>query len=114
MSPRTQFCIQELGLGQPNGLSPMPALLRPQVSVVTNIGKDHIKSFCSLAASGTEDPRDVRFLQRFDYGCKPARNIDHALEAAGVVIQCVAVPAGVQRRRLFTVTAAWLPFLLFR
>jgi hypothetical protein len=32
--------------------------------------------------------------------CKPARNIDHLLKAAGVVIQCVAVPTGVQRWRL--------------
>ena len=38
----------------------------------------------------------------FRLDCKPARNIDHFLEAAAVVIQCVAGPVGVQRRCLFT------------
>jgi hypothetical protein len=41
--------------------------------------------------------------------CKPARNIDHFLKSAGVVIQCVAVPTGVQRWRLFTACTAAPP-----
>ena len=36
--------------------------------------------------------------------CKPARNIDHFLDAAAVVIQCVVAPVGVQRRCWFTDT----------
>jgi len=62
VSPRTQFCIQELGLDEPNGFSPMLALLRPQVGVVTNIGKDHLKSFHSLAAIATEKGKLIEQL----------------------------------------------------
>ena len=62
VSPHTQFCVQELGLGQPNGFSPMLALLRPQVGVVTNIGKDHFKSFRSLAAIATEKGKLIEQL----------------------------------------------------
>jgi hypothetical protein len=40
--------------------------------------------------------------------CKLARNIDHFLKAAGVVIQSVAMPTGVQRRCLFTGNTTWL------
>jgi UDP-N-acetylmuramyl pentapeptide synthase len=62
VSPRTQFCVQELGLDQPNDFIPMLALLRPQVGVVTNIGKDHLKSFRSLGAIAAEKGRLIEQL----------------------------------------------------
>ena len=98
VSPRTQFCIQELGLDQPNGFSPMLALLRPQVGVVTNIGKDHLKSFRSrvvIAMAQRTQARVVTFglADAADYRAEvlqtrwPARlslNISHGAESARI------------------------------
>jgi UDP-N-acetylmuramoyl-tripeptide--D-alanyl-D-alanine ligase len=41
----TQYCVQEVGAGDPGGFDPMLELLRPQVGVVTNIGTDHLSVF---------------------------------------------------------------------
>ena len=60
--PRTQFCVQEVGLHRPGGFSPMVALLRPQVGIVTNIGQDHLDAFHSPATIAAEKARLIEQL----------------------------------------------------
>lgn len=53
-TPATRFLVQELGASQPGGFTPMLALLRPRVGVVTNIGIDHFTSFRTPNAVAVE------------------------------------------------------------
>lgn len=62
VGPRTRFCIQEVGLSQPDGIRSMAELLRPQVGVVTNVGQDHLKSFRSSEAIAAEKSRLIEQL----------------------------------------------------
>jgi hypothetical protein len=59
-------------------------------------GKMHPSRVASIRAHWRPKPRVVNF------GVNGRAILITFLEVAGVVIQCVAVPAGVQRRRLFT------------
>lgn len=61
-APGTAFCVQELGANLPGGFEPMLALLRPTVGVVTNVGKDHRKSFRSREAVALEKGRLIESL----------------------------------------------------
>ncbi len=52
--PRHRFCVQELGVFQPNDLGKMVAMFRPHIGVVTNVGHDHHSSFRTLEATAKE------------------------------------------------------------
>jgi UDP-N-acetylmuramyl pentapeptide synthase len=60
--PGTQFCVQELGLDQPNRFSAMLRLLRPHVGIVTTIGAEHFSAFRSLDAIAAEKGQLIESL----------------------------------------------------
>jgi UDP-N-acetylmuramoyl-tripeptide--D-alanyl-D-alanine ligase len=52
--PRTQFCVQEVGLNRPGVIREMAELLRPHVGIITIIGTDHLSHFLSREAIAAE------------------------------------------------------------
>ena len=62
VGPRTRFCVQELGLSQPDGIGAMVRLLQPHVGIVTNVGQDHFTSFGSQEAIAAEKGRLIEQL----------------------------------------------------
>ncbi len=62
MKPDDRFGVFEVGMNHPGELEPLCALLRPHVSVVTNVGPVHIEFFESEEAIAQEKATVLRAL----------------------------------------------------
>ncbi len=62
MKPSDRFGVFEVGMSHPGELAPLCALLRPHVSVVTNVGPVHIEFFESEEAIAHEKAEVLRGL----------------------------------------------------
>lgn len=62
MKPTDKFGVFEVGMNHPGELDPLCAILRPDVSVVTNVGPVHIEFFESEEAIAREKAAVIRAL----------------------------------------------------
>jgi UDP-N-acetylmuramoyl-tripeptide--D-alanyl-D-alanine ligase len=58
----TEVCIQEIGASELEDLNKLVQLLRPNIGVVTNIGKEHYKAFRSREAVAHEKAKLIAAL----------------------------------------------------
>jgi UDP-N-acetylmuramoyl-tripeptide--D-alanyl-D-alanine ligase len=62
VSPKHRFCIQEVGGGAPGLLTKSAKLLRPHISVITNIGPDHYTYYRNLESTALDKGKLVEVL----------------------------------------------------
>ncbi|HEY6455933.1 MAG TPA: Mur ligase family protein [Steroidobacteraceae bacterium] len=62
LGPRTQFCVQEVGISELGGFDSILALLKPKVGVVTNVGTDHYTVFRGRAGVAAEKGKLIASL----------------------------------------------------
>ncbi len=79
VGPRTEFCVQEVGLNRPGVIREMAELLRPHVGIVTIIGTDHVSHFLSREAIAAEKGQ---LIERLEPSGIAVLNADDQLVAA--------------------------------